>query len=163
MHSERFSTRRMVRHALEEDLGPGDATTMATVAPNDSGEAILIAREELLLAGMSVFKQTFFEVDSSLAFAERYKDGDVVPEGSTVCRIRGRLAAILSGERTALNFLQRMSGIATLTRRYVDAVEGSRAKILDTRKTAPGSGGAINMPSEPAADKITGSVCLTAS
>jgi nicotinate-nucleotide pyrophosphorylase (carboxylating) len=139
MNSERFShMRRMVRQALEEDLGPGDATTLATVSPNTSGEAVLIAREKVVLAGMSAFKQTFFEIDSTLTFAERYRDGDVVPEGSTVCRIRGPLAAILSGERTALNFLQRMSGIATLTRRYVDAVEGSRAKILDTRKTAPG-------------------------
>ncbi len=139
MHSEQLlPIRRMVRHALEEDLGPGDATTIATVAPNESGEAILIAREELLLAGMSVFKQTFLEIDSALAFAERYKDGDVVPEGSTVCRVRGRLAAILTAERTALNFLQRMSGIATLTRRYVAAIEGTGAKILDTRKTAPG-------------------------
>jgi len=139
MNSEPFSPlRRMVRHALEEDLGPGDATTLATVAPNASGEAILIAREELLLAGMSVFKQTFLEIDSSLTFVERYKDGDVVPEGSTVCRIRGRMAAILTAERTALNFLQRMSGIASLTRRYVAAIEGSGAKILDTRKTVPG-------------------------
>ncbi len=139
MNSEWFLPMRcMVRQALEEDLGPGDATTLATVPPNTSGEAILIAREKLILAGMSVFKQAFLEIDSTLAFAERYKDGDVVPEGSTVCRIRGRLAAILSGERTALNFLQRMSGIATLTRRYVDAIGESRAKILDTRKTAPG-------------------------
>ena len=87
---------------------------------------------------MAVFKQTFLEIDPTLSFPERYRDGDVVPEGSTVCRIRGRLTAILSGERTALNFLQRMSGIATLTRRYVEKIKGSRAKILDTRKTAPG-------------------------
>ncbi len=139
MNNGRFSPiRGIIRRALEEDLGPGDATTRATVAPDTPGEAILIAREKLTLAGMAVFKQTFLEIDPTLTFAERYKDGDVVPGGSTVCRIRGRLAAILSGERTALNFLQRMSGIATLTRRYVEKIEGSRAKILDTRKTAPG-------------------------
>ena len=130
--------RSIIRRALEEDLGPGDATTRATVSPDAPGEAILIAREKLILAGMAVFKQTFLEMDPTLSFSERYKDRDVVPEGSTVCRIRGRLTPILSGERTALNFLQRMSGIATLTRRYVEKIEGSRAKILDTRKTAPG-------------------------
>lgn len=128
----------MVRLALAEDMGPGDATTQAVVDPQTPGEAILIAREKMVLAGMAVFKQTFLEVDPTLTFVVRYKDGDAVPEGSTVCRIKGRLAAILSGERTALNFLQRMSGIATLTRRYVKEIEGTKAKILDTRKTAPG-------------------------
>ena len=139
MDNGRFSPiRGLIRRALEEDLGPGDATTRATVTPDTPGEAILIAREKLILAGMAVFKQTFLEIDPTLIFVERYRDRDVVPEGSTVCRIRGRLTAILSGERTALNFLQRMSGIATLTRRYVEKIKGSRAKILDTRKTAPG-------------------------
>ena len=139
MNRDRFSSiSRLVRYALEEDLGSGDATTRATVSPNAPGEAILIARESLILAGMAVFKQTFLEIDPTLIFVERYKDGEAVPAGSTVCRIRGRLAAILSGERTALNFLQRMSGIASLTRRYVEIIRGSQAKILDTRKTAPG-------------------------
>ena len=139
MDNGRFSPiRGLIKRALEEDLGPGDATTRATVSPDTRGEAILIAREKLILAGMAVFKQTFFEIDPTLVFSERYRDGDVVPEGSTVCRVRGRLTAILSGERTALNFLQRMSGIATLTRRYVEKIKGSQAKILDTRKTAPG-------------------------
>ena len=139
MDSDRFSPiGRMVRLALEEDLGPGDATTRAVVDPHTPGDAILIAREEMILAGMAVFKRTFLEVDATLAFVTHYEDGEVVPEGSTVCRIKGRLASILSGERTALNFLQRMSGIATLTRRYVETIQGSRATILDTRKTAPG-------------------------
>ena len=139
MDSDRFSPiGRMVRLALEEDLGPGDATTRAVVDPHTPGDAILIAREKMILAGMAVFKRTFLEVDATLAFVTRYEDGEVVPEGATVCRIKGRLASILSGERTALNFLQRMSGIATLTRRYVEAIQGSRATILDTRKTAPG-------------------------
>ena len=139
MNKDRFSPiSRLIRYALEEDLGSGDATTRATVSPNAPGEAILIARESLILAGMTVFKQTFLEIDATLAFEGRYKDGDIVPEGSTVCRIKGRLAAILTGERTALNFLQRMSGIASLTSQYVDKTRGSQAKILDTRKTAPG-------------------------
>jgi nicotinate-nucleotide pyrophosphorylase (carboxylating) len=139
MDSDRFSQiNRIIRLALEEDMGPGDATTRAVVDPHTPGDAILIAREKMTLAGMAVFKRTFLEVDATLAFVTRYEDGEVVPEGATVCRIKGRLAAILSGERTALNFLQRMSGIATLTRRYVEGIKGSRATILDTRKTAPG-------------------------
>ena len=139
MGSGRFSPiRRTIRLALEEDMGPGDATTHATVDPHTPGEAILIAREKMTLAGMAVFKQTFHEVDPALTFEAPYKDGDAVPGGSTVCRIKGRLASILSGERTALNFLQRMSGIATLTRRYVEETKGTKVKILDTRKTAPG-------------------------
>ncbi len=129
---------RMIRLALEEDMGPGDATTRAVVNPNTPGKAILIAREKMTLAGMAVFERTFHEVDPALAFVKRYQDGDTVPGGSTVCQIKGRLTAILSGERTALNFLQRMSGIATLTRRYVAETAGTGAKILDTRKTAPG-------------------------
>ncbi|EFK07566.1 nicotinate-nucleotide diphosphorylase (carboxylating) [delta proteobacterium NaphS2] len=139
MNKDRFSPiSRLIRYALEEDLGPGDVTTDATIAPEIPGEAILIAREKLVLAGMAVFKQTFLEIDPTLTFVERYKDGEAIPAGSTVCRIRGRLAAILSGERTALNFLQRMSGIASLTRRYVEKTRETQAKILDTRKTAPG-------------------------
>lgn len=130
--------RPIVQRALQEDLGPGDVTTRVSVGPRISGEAILVAREKLVLAGMAVFQQTFLEIDPTVSLAERYRDGDTVPEGSTICRVRGRLAAILTAERTALNFLQRMSGIATLTRRYVEEIQGTRAKILDTRKTAPG-------------------------
>lgn len=139
MDSDRLSPiQSIIRLALEEDMGPGDATTRAVVDPHTLGDAILIAREKMTLAGMAVFKRTFLEVDATLAFVTRYEDGEVVPKGATVCRIKGHLAAILSGERTALNFLQRMSGIATLTRRYVEEIKGSRATILDTRKTAPG-------------------------
>ena len=137
-HNRTSPIGRMVRRALEEDLGPGDATTHAIVAPDAMGEAILIGRDDLTLSGMAIFKRTFFEVDPTLSFVERYKERDFVPKGSTVCRINGSLASILMGERTALNFIQRMSGIATLTRRYVDKVKGTGAKILDTRKTAPG-------------------------
>ena len=139
MDSDRFSPiQSIIRLALEEDMGPGDATTRAVVDPHTLGDAILIAREKMTLAGMAVFKRTFLEVDATLTFVTHYEDGEVVPEGATVCRIKGHLAAILSGERTALNFLQRMSGIATLTRRYVEKIKVSRATILDTRKTAPG-------------------------
>jgi nicotinate-nucleotide pyrophosphorylase (carboxylating) len=129
---------RMIRLALEEDLGSGDVTTDAVIDPDLKGEACLIAREELVLAGMLVFQKVFSELDPETAFEEYYGDGDLIPPDTRVCLLKGRLAPILRGERTALNFLQRMSGIATLTRRYVEQVAPCKVKILDTRKTAPG-------------------------
>ena len=129
---------RMIKLALEEDIGSGDVTTDAIIDPDLRGEAYLIAREELVLAGMAVFKGVFLEVGNGTEFEEYYGDGDLIPPETRVCLIRGRLASILRGERTALNFLQRMSGIATLTRRYVERVRPAKVRILDTRKTAPG-------------------------
>jgi len=129
---------RIIRLALDEDLGRGDMTTEAVIDPSQRGEACLIAREEIILAGMPVFWRVFSLLDADTAIQEFYRDGDRIPPDATVCLLRGRLAPILQGERTALNFLQRMSGIATLTRRYVDRVAPYPVKILDTRKTAPG-------------------------
>ncbi|HDZ90504.1 MAG TPA: carboxylating nicotinate-nucleotide diphosphorylase [Deltaproteobacteria bacterium] len=127
---------RMIRMAIEEDLGSGDVTTGAVIDPQVKGEAHLVAREESVLAGMWVFKSVFLEVEPETEFEDLYVDGDLVSADQRVCLIRGRLTAILQGERTALNFLQRMSGIATFTRLFVERVKGVR--ILDTRKTAPG-------------------------
>jgi nicotinate-nucleotide pyrophosphorylase (carboxylating) len=129
---------RIIRLALEEDLGSGDVTTDAVIDPDLRGEAWLVAREELILAGMPAFKRVFLELDPETAFEEYYGDGDLIPGDTRVCLLKGRLAPILQGERTALNFLQRMSGIATLTRRYVERVAPSKVRILDTRKTSPG-------------------------
>jgi len=129
---------RMIKLALEEDLGTGDVTTDAIIDPDLKGEAYLIAREELVLAGMAVFKSVFLEIGPGTEFEEYYGDGDLIPPETRVCLLRGRLASILRGERTALNFLQRMSGIATLTHRYVAKVKPAKVRILDTRKTAPG-------------------------
>lgn len=128
----------IIRLALEEDLGTGDVTTDAIVDPDLRGEAYLITREELVLAGMPVFKRVFSELGAETEFEEFYRDGDLIPPDTRVSLLKGRLAPILRGERTALNFLQRMSGIATLTRRYVERVKPNRVRILDTRKTAPG-------------------------
>ncbi|MCP4681683.1 MAG: carboxylating nicotinate-nucleotide diphosphorylase [Desulfobacterales bacterium] len=130
--------KRIIRFALEEDLGSGDLTTDAIVDPNLRGKASLLAREEILLAGLPVFRQVFLELSEGIEFEDYFQDGDLVPEGQQVCRISGPLSFILKGERTALNFLQRMSGIATLTRRYVVKAGSSKVKVLDTRKTAPG-------------------------
>jgi nicotinate-nucleotide pyrophosphorylase (carboxylating) len=128
----------MIKLALEEDLGTGDVTTDAILDPDLKGEACLIAREESVLAGMPVFKDVFLEAGAEAEFEEYYGDGDLIPPQTRVCLIRGRLAPVLRGERTALNFLQRMSGIATLTRRYVEKARPAKVTILDTRKTAPG-------------------------
>ena len=129
---------RMIKLSLEEDLGAGDVTTDAIIDSDLKGEAYLIAREELVLAGMAVFKSVFLEVDPGIEFEEYYGDGDLIPPETRVSLLKGRLASILKGERTALNFLQRMSGIATLTHRYVEKVRPATVRILDTRKTAPG-------------------------
>jgi len=130
--------KQIIRFALEEDLGEGDMTTDAVIGPEMRGAAGLLAREELVLAGMPVFEQVFKELGSQIEFEEYFKEGDLVPAGEKVCLITGSLALILKGERTALNFLQRMSGIATLTRQYVEKVGSSKVRILDTRKTVPG-------------------------
>ena len=130
--------KRTIRLALEEDLGNGDLTTEATIDPHVRGEASLIAREELVLAGMPVFRQTFLEISPDVVFEDRFNEGDTVPSGEEVSILKGPLAVMLMGERTALNFLQRMSGIATLTWQYVKRIGDSKARILDTRKTAPG-------------------------
>ena len=132
------SLRRFVRLCLEEDLGPGDLTTDAIISPNVRGKAYLLAREDLVLAGLPIFKEVFLELSPKIEFEEYYSEGDLISPGKTVCLFTGPVLPILKGERTALNFLQRSSGIATLTRQYVEKVGSSKVKILDTRKTAPG-------------------------
>jgi nicotinate-nucleotide pyrophosphorylase (carboxylating) len=127
-----------IQRALSEDMGAGDVTTDATVDPDAEGQASLIAREGLVLAGLPVFRQVFLELDEGIRFQDFYEEGRSVPAGERVCLVSGRLSAILQGERTALNFIQRMSGIATLTRRYVERTAGTGVRVLDTRKTAPG-------------------------
>ena len=130
--------KRIISFALEEDLGAGDVTTDALIGPEVHGKATLLAREELVLAGLPVFKQVFNEMGSGIEFQDFYREGDVVPGTKTVCVLTGPLTIILKAERTALNFLQRMSGIATLTRQYVAQAGSSKVLILDTRKTVPG-------------------------
>jgi nicotinate-nucleotide pyrophosphorylase (carboxylating) len=128
----------IIQKALEEDIGPGDITTDSIIDPHARGKAVLLAKEQLILAGLPVFSMVFSLLDPELEFEYRYQDGAVIPSGETICRISGRLAPILKAERTALNFLQRMSGIATLTGDYVRNAGPGKARVLDTRKTAPG-------------------------
>ena len=130
--------REIVARALAEDLGPGDVTTLATVDPEACARAAIIAKAEGVVAGLGVARAVFLALDANVVFEAALSDGDRVTPGVAVARIAGRAQAILTGERAALNFLQRMSGIATLTSRFVAAVAGTRARICDTRKTAPG-------------------------
>jgi nicotinate-nucleotide pyrophosphorylase (carboxylating) len=128
----------LIRTALEEDIGSGDITTSCTVPPGVQGEGRIVAKEPLVLAGIDVARQVFWAVNRELKVHIPLKDGSRANEGDTLLEVTGDLAAILAAERTALNFLQRLSGIATLTNAFVDKVKGTRARILDTRKTTPG-------------------------
>ncbi|MBI1951649.1 MAG: carboxylating nicotinate-nucleotide diphosphorylase [Acidobacteria bacterium] len=130
--------RRAVCAALEEDLGPGDVTSRVTLDPAARARGVLVAREPLVVAGLPVAREVFRQVDPSVAFQEACRDGDQRAAGEGVATVEGAVFPILAGERTALNFLQRMSGIATATRRAVELVGGTRTQISDTRKTAPG-------------------------
>jgi nicotinate-nucleotide pyrophosphorylase (carboxylating) len=129
---------RIIKNALEEDLGRGDLTTDAIIGPDVTGRAVLEAREDIILAGLHVFMRVFSILDPLVSFEIFYNEGERVPAGKVVCAIKGGMASILKAERTALNLIQRMSGIATITARYVEKAASQRVKILDTRKTAPG-------------------------
>ena len=138
-HPPQYLVSSAVRAALDEDLGiAGDITTRATVAPGTPAEALIAARKPGVVAGLALAETAFRTLDPNIAFTIEADDGEAVAAGSVIARISGDAQAILSAERVALNFLGRMSGIATLTRRYVDAIAGTGAKIVDTRKTTPG-------------------------
>jgi nicotinate-nucleotide pyrophosphorylase (carboxylating) len=129
---------RLAYAALAEDVGEGDVTTDATIDADASGEAELVLREPGVVCGLDVAEAVFRALDAEVRFERLIEEGTLVGSATAVARVSGPLRAILTGERTALNFLGRLSGIATLTRRYVDAVAGTGAAILDTRKTTPG-------------------------
>jgi nicotinate-nucleotide pyrophosphorylase (carboxylating) len=129
---------RIIEYALEEDLGTGDITTSATVDPSTEGEARLLAKEEIMLAGIEIFSRVFYRLDPEIAVECTYHDGDMVPSGREIGTVKGSMRGILSGERTALNFLQHLSGIATLTRLYVEKTDPAKVRVVDTRKTTPG-------------------------
>ncbi len=130
--------RRIVEVALIEDGAGDDITTDALVPPDLTGSAVIIAKEAGVVAGLPVAAAVFGAADPSLSFQPRVSDGARVTAGDTLAEVEGRVASILNGERVALNFLQRLSGIATATARLVDAVAGLPTRILDTRKTTPG-------------------------
>lgn len=129
---------RIIRLALREDIGMGDLTTMATVESGTNARAELVAKEDFVLAGLAVARQVFKTLDSAIAFEMLTADGHPVRRGEVIAWLKGDAALLLQGERVALNLLQRLSGIASQTARFVTEVRGTNARILDTRKTTPG-------------------------
>lgn len=151
---EEESVAALIQRAFQEDLGSGDVTTNAIVEEDNRSEAVWISREEGILTGLDLARAVFQKLDPAISWQANYVDGDAIQEGAKIVAFRGRTRALLSGERIALNFVQRLSGIATLTNQFVRAVEDFPARILDTRKTVPGfrlldkyavkAGGAVN-------------------
>jgi nicotinate-nucleotide pyrophosphorylase (carboxylating) len=130
------SYRDLVRRALAEDIGSGDVTTKATVDATHQARAVLLAKSRSVIAGLDVAAEAFRQIDAAVVIRVHHPDGTLCEPGTEIAEVRGRAAGLLTAERTALNFMQRMTGIATLTRQFVDAAAG-RITILDTRKTTP--------------------------
>lgn len=132
------SLKELIAHALAEDLGPGDVTSEATIPVDSTSVAVVLAKRHLVLAGLDAAREVFRQLDPSIVFTPFAKDGDAVHGGSEIAKVSGNTRALLAGERVALNLLQHLSGIATLTSKYVEKVKGTKAEVLDTRKTLPG-------------------------
>jgi nicotinate-nucleotide pyrophosphorylase (carboxylating) len=128
----------LIELALEEDLGRGDVTSEAIFDASARARGRIIAKEPLVVAGVDVARAVFVRVDPATRCDLAVADGQAMQKGEVVCEVSGTARALLAAERTALNFLQRLSGVATLTRRYVDAVAGTKTRVCDTRKTTPG-------------------------
>jgi len=128
----------IIEAALKEDMPGGDVTSEAVVPPDSVSRAVILAKEPGILAGLDVARRVFEKIDGRVVFHKVMEDGGSFRKGNVLARLEGPSVSLLKGERTALNFLQRMSGIATLTGKYVRAVKGGKTRILDTRKTTPG-------------------------
>ncbi len=129
---------KLIDLALEEDIGTGDVTTDHLVSPDTMGNGAIVAKEDLIISGLDVARRVFECVDADIKFQTPFQDGDRIQKGQKVVSLSGRLSALLTCERTALNFLQRLSGIATHVGTYAAALEGKPVTLLDTRKTTPG-------------------------
>jgi nicotinate-nucleotide pyrophosphorylase (carboxylating) len=128
----------VITAALQEDMPCGDITSENVIAAESASQAVLLAKEEGVLAGIKVAERVFQMLDPGVSYSAHFSDGDAIASGDRLASIQGNSVSLLKGERTALNFLQRLSGIATLTRRYVLALNGTPTRLLDTRKTTPG-------------------------
>jgi nicotinate-nucleotide pyrophosphorylase (carboxylating) len=128
----------LIDMALEEDIGPGDITTENLIDSRQSGSGWILAKEACVIAGLDLAARVFKRLDNAAVCRFGHGDGDSVPAGTRVFEISGKLRALLSGERTALNFLQRLSGIATMTRSFVEMTAAAHVRLVDTRKTTPG-------------------------
>ncbi len=135
---ETSSLRSLIRRALNEDMGPGDVTTSSVLTGEEKGSALAVAKAEMVVAGIEVFKEVFLALDPDIRFIRSTVDGQGAAPGEVLAEVSGNLANILMAERTALNLLQRMCGVATHTMRFAGEIRGTRARILDTRKTMPG-------------------------
>ncbi|MEA3332608.1 MAG: carboxylating nicotinate-nucleotide diphosphorylase [Pseudomonadota bacterium] len=133
-----FATEKLIKMALEEDLGSGDVTTLSTVPPGTEARALIKAKQECVASGIQVLGLVFRTLDPSLKLEERVADGDQLKVGDPLMLVTGNVISILMAERVALNFVQRLCGISTLTSRFVAAVEDFQAEVVDTRKTTPG-------------------------
>jgi nicotinate-nucleotide pyrophosphorylase (carboxylating) len=128
----------LIARALQEDLGPGDITSESTIPPDSVSTAVMLAKQDLVLAGIEVARAVFHYLDPGIQFTAFVKDGDGVNAGTEIVKLSGNTRALLAGERVALNLLQHLSGIATVTAQYVERLKGLKAEVLDTRKTLPG-------------------------
>lgn len=135
---KRISATSLVKTAIAEDVGSGDITSNAVIVPAHSVKSVIVAKQDGVICGMSVARQVFRFLNRRIKFTAKVREGQKIRSGQVLAEISGNGQAILSGERTALNFLQKLSGISTMTRKYVDLIRGTGAKILDTRKTTPG-------------------------
>jgi len=127
-----------IEAALQEDMPNGDITSESVIPAGSRSEAYFLAKEDGILAGLPVVSRVFQKLDPSIIFIERFREGSAFHQSDRLARVKGPTIALLKGERTALNFLQRLCGVATITRRFVEAVAGTKTRILDTRKTTPG-------------------------
>ena len=132
------SVEHLIDMALQEDIGSGDITTDSLIDPRIEARGIIVAKEALIIAGLHVAEKVFNRLDPGARFESDYQDGDRVKKGESVLKVHGKLHALLSAERTALNFLQRLSGISTHVRSFVDRLQSRDVRLVDTRKTAPG-------------------------
>ncbi|MFZ5946813.1 MAG: carboxylating nicotinate-nucleotide diphosphorylase [Stygiobacter sp.] len=128
---------KIVNVALQEDIGSGDITTNLIVSNNQKGCATIYAKEDGIIAGLFVARQVFKTLDDKIIFKASTKDGNKISRGEKIAEVKGKLKSLLTSERVALNFLQRMSGVATFTSEFVKQLEGTKVRLLDTRKTAP--------------------------
>ncbi len=129
---------QLIDIALAEDIGPGDITTDQLIDPDLEGTGVIVAKEPAVIAGLQIGREVFQKLDPSSRIMSDYEDGDSVDVGAVVLSVHSSLRGLLTGERTALNFLQHLSGIATYVRSYVDALDGCSVRLVDTRKTTPG-------------------------
>ena len=152
-----FDIGDFVARVLAEDLGEGgDVTSNATIAADAEFQAVINCREAIVVAGLDLAAAFFEALDTNVRIEALVNDGDQAAAGTELMRLEGNARALLAAERSALNTLQHLSGIATLTRRYVEAIAGTGAILLDTRKTLPGPGRSTNMPRGWAGRRTTG-------